>query len=69
MDEKPYQLRGESRKPILMHPGNIKKIDSEYVRNGTASIFCFIQPHAGKIVLVMDNLNTHAIASLYKAFP
>jgi hypothetical protein len=26
-------------------------------------------PHAEKIVLVMDNLNTHKIASLYEAFP
>jgi hypothetical protein len=26
-------------------------------------------PNADKIVLVMDNLNTHAEASLYKAFP
>ena len=26
-------------------------------------------PKAKKIVLVMDNLNTHSIASLYKAFP
>lgn len=26
-------------------------------------------PHAGKIVLVMDNLNTHNISSLYKVFP
>ena len=100
MDEKPYQLLGESREPIPMRPGDTKKIDSEYVRNGTVSIFCFIQPHTGKIfhsveetrtavdwaekirylvdevepdaekiVLVMDNLNTHAIASLYKAFP
>ena len=99
MDEKPYQLLGESREPIPMRPGDIKKIDSEYVRNGTASIFCFIQPHTGKIfhfteetrtavdwaekirylvdevepnaekiVLVMDNLNTHTTASLYKAF-
>jgi hypothetical protein len=25
--------------------------------------------NAEKIILVMDNLNTHAIASLYKAFP
>ena len=25
--------------------------------------------HAEKIVLVMDTLNTHAIASLYQAFP
>jgi transposase len=26
-------------------------------------------PDAEKIVLVMDNLNTHSIASLYEAFP
>lgn len=26
-------------------------------------------PHAEKVVLVMDNLNTHKLASLYQAFP
>ena len=26
-------------------------------------------PHAKKVVLVMDNLNTHTGASLYEAFP
>jgi len=26
-------------------------------------------PHAEKILLVMDNLNTHTLASLYEAFP
>ena len=100
MDEKPYQLLDESRAPLPMKQGDIAKTDSEYIRNGTVSIFCFIQPHTGrivhaveptrtavdwaekikylvdeiepkarKIVLVMDNLNTHNIASLYKAFP
>ena len=100
MDEKPYQILGESREPLPMRPGDIAKTDSEYVRNGTVSIFCFVQPHSGrilhaveptrtavdwaekikylvdeiepdakKLVLVMDNLNTHNIASLYKAFP
>ena len=100
MDEKPYQILDECRKPMPMKPGDIAKIDSEYVRNGTVSIFCFVQPHSGrilhaveptrtavdwaekikylvdeiepnakKIILVMDNLNTHSIASLYKAFP
>ena len=28
-----------------------------------------LEPDAKKIILVMDNLNTHTIASLYKAFP
>ena len=100
MDEKPFQLLGEGREPLPMRPGDIAKYDSDYKRNGTVSIFCFIQPHTGriehaveptrtavdwaekirflvdevepeaeKIVLVMDNLNTHNIASLYKAFP
>lgn len=100
MDEKPYQILGDSREPLPMRPGDTAKIDSEYVRNGTVSVFCFVQPHTGqiihsvdetrtavdwaekvrylvdgiapdaeKIILVMDNLNTHSIASLYKAFP
>lgn len=99
VDEKPYQLLDEAREPLPMRPGDIKKVDSEYKRNGTVSIFCFIKPHTGeirhsveetrtavdfaeklkylvdviepeaeKITLVMDNLNTHSIASLYKAF-
>ena len=95
MDEKPYQLLGEAREPLPARPGNTKKIDSEYVRNGTCSIFVFVEPLGGvrhvsvrehrtafdwaeeikylvdtsypdkqKIILIMDNLNTHAIASL-----
>ena len=100
MDEKPYQLLGESREPLPMRPGDDTKLDAEYKRNGTVSVFCFIQPHTGriihaveptrtavdwaekikylidvvnpsadKIILVCDNLNTHSIASFYKAFP
>jgi hypothetical protein len=99
MDEKPYQLLGEARKPLPMRPGSDLKTDSEYVRNGTCSIFAFVEPLAGnhhceakgqrtavdwahqiahlsdvmypnaeKIILVLDNLNTHAPSSLYKAF-
>lgn len=100
LDEKPYQLLGEAREPLPMRPGNDQKIDSEYVRNGTCSIFAVVEPLAGrhyvsvrehrtaidfaeelcyvadvmypdaeKIILVMDNLNTHKPSSLYKAFP
>lgn len=99
MDEKPYQLLGEERDSWAMRPGDNKKIDSEYVRNGTCSIFAFVEPLSGvhhvsvrehrtaldwaeeirylvdvmypdaeKIILVMDNLNTHKPASLYKRF-
>ncbi len=100
MDEKPYQLLGDAREPLPMRPGGNQKTDSEYVRNGTCSIFVFVEPLGGKhhvsvhehrtavdwaheikylsdvmypdaekIILVMDNLNTHKPASLYKAFP
>ena len=44
MDEKPYQLLGEVREPLPMRPGDSQKIDSEYVRNGTCSIFVFTAP-------------------------
>ena len=100
MDEKPYQLLGEARESWTMRPGDNKKVDSEYVRNGTCSIFAFVEPLGGchhvsvrehrtavdwaeeikylvdekyptaeKIILVMDNLNTHKPSSLYKKYP
>lgn len=99
MYEKPYQLLGEARDSWAMRPGDNKKVDSEYVRNGTCSIFAFVEPLARvhhvsvhehrtaldwaeeirylvdvmypdveKIILVMDNLNTHKPASLHKMF-
>jgi hypothetical protein len=99
MDEKPYQLLGHARDPIPVKPGADLREDSEYVRCGTCSIFCWVEPLAGwrrvdaqprrtmldwagqvkelltvdypgaeLVVLVMDNLNTHGIGSLYEAF-
>lgn len=47
MDEKPYQLLGEARESWAMRPGDDKKIDSEYVREGTCSIFAFVEPLGG----------------------
>jgi hypothetical protein len=82
-----------------MKQGKVEKVDSEYIREGTCSIFIFTEPLAGwryveafphrtkkdwayrvkwildtryadaeKVVLVMDNLNTHVTSSLYEAF-
>jgi hypothetical protein len=99
MDEKPYQLVAHARDPIPAVPGRDRREDSEYVRCGSCSIFCWAEPLAGwrrvdaqprrtridwarqvqqlltvdypgaeTVVLVMDNLNTHGIASLYEAF-
>jgi hypothetical protein len=47
MDEKPYQLLGESRTPIPMKPGKEKREDSEYVRGGHCGIFVFVEPLTG----------------------
>ena len=100
MDEKPYQLLEHVRQPLPIRPGSTEKVDNEYERNGTCSIFIFTEPLGGwreaqalphrtkidwahkvkwllddqypdveKVVLVMDNLNTHTISSLYEAFP
>ena len=99
MDEKPLQLLAEARNKINMTIGQVERIDNEYIRKGTCSIFLFTEPLNGwryasayehrtriewaleikwlltdqyplveKVVLVIDNLNTHNIASLYEAF-
>jgi len=59
MDEKPIQLLDEIRdrilaKPLRLNPdtglpkpGEIEKLDSEYIRRGTASIFIFTEPLGG----------------------
>ena len=99
LDEASKQLIAETRKSIPVEPGRPKRVDAEYRRCGTASVFMMtaplenkrhvrvrqhrtridfaqiirelcdnLYPEAERIVLVMDNLNTHDIASLYEAF-
>jgi hypothetical protein len=99
MDESCKQLVGEVREPIACAPGQPRRVDDEYVRNGVVEIFMEVEPLAGKrhvavterrtkkdwaqqikqmlddryptaikVRLVMDNLNTHKIASLYESF-
>jgi hypothetical protein len=99
IDETTKQLLKETREPVAMREGRPQRVDYEYERNGTASIFMIFAPlegrrealvterhtaidyahalkhvademfpHAEKIVLVQDNLNTHKPASLYQAF-
>ena len=99
MDEKPYQLLGETREPNPMKKGTNARQDGEYIRNGTCCIYLFTEALTGwrhadprdhrtkvdcanqirhlleveyseckKVLLVMDNLNTHSMSSLYEAF-
>lgn len=98
-DETNRQLIAETRPTILVRPGQKKRKDYEYRRNGVVNLFMMFEPlktqrhvkvtdqrtrldfaecirelvdvhypTAEKIVLVMDNLNTHTIGSLYEAF-
>ena len=41
-DETPRQLIGEARVPISAEPGQPARVDYEYVRNGTANVFMFV---------------------------
>ena len=47
MDEKPFQLLNERYERIPAKPGSVEKIDHQYVRCGTCSIFIFTEPLAG----------------------
>lgn len=47
MDEKPLQLLGEKRRGIGCAAGRFTRIDNEYVRKGTCSIFLFCEPLGG----------------------
>jgi hypothetical protein len=47
MDEQPVQLLKETRVPIKATKEHARRVDYEYERNGTASIFMFAEPLAG----------------------
>ena len=98
IDEKPVQLIGDKYERTELAPGKISKKDYEYTRNGSANVFCGVEPlkgryfnkvtnyrkkddfarflndinlkykSASKIVLVMDNLNTHKKESLIHCY-
>jgi hypothetical protein len=47
MDEQPVQLLQETQVPIAATKQHGKRVDDEYERNGTASIFMFAEPLSG----------------------
>ena len=47
MDEQPVQLHKEIRKPIPATKKHPRRVDYEYERCGTASLFMFTEPHLG----------------------
>ncbi|MFZ0632592.1 MAG: IS630 family transposase [Acidobacteriaceae bacterium] len=48
VDEKPVVLHADVRPPRPMRPGRIARRDSEYKREGTANVFCGVEPKAGR---------------------
>jgi hypothetical protein len=46
-DEKSVQLLAASRVPLPMQPGQVKRQDYEYKRQGTRNLFLFVEPQAG----------------------
>ena len=47
MDEQPIQLRKETRVPLAATKKHGPRVDDEYERNGTASIFMCAEPLSG----------------------
>jgi hypothetical protein len=56
LDERPVQLHAFERDGRPMAPGRIARRDYEYVRHGTANIFCIVAPKTGRHL-------THATAN------
>ncbi len=49
LDERPVVLREDSRRAPPMKPGRVARRDYEYVRCGTANVFCIVEPLTGKL--------------------
>lgn len=48
LDERPVVLRDPARPGRTASPGRMARQDYEYVRRGTANIFCIVEPKAGR---------------------
>lgn len=48
LDERPVVLHEDARRGQAMRPGRLARTDYEYVRCGTANIFCIVEPLTGQ---------------------
>jgi transposase len=48
VDEKPVPLLGDTRDPVPMKEGSVKKVDYEYERNGSVNVFVGVEPKIGR---------------------
>jgi len=58
LDETTKQLLKETRQPIPMQPGQPQRVDYEYERNGTASIFMIFAPLEGQREAIVTERHT-----------
>lgn len=62
-DELPYQIVAETRQPIPVRPGRPARVDYEYRRAGTATLFLSFDPDRGwRRVSVTDRRTKRAFA-------
>jgi hypothetical protein len=68
VDESPYPLVSEVRQPVLAAPGRPVRYDDEYRREGTCTLFMFLQPLGGwRHVKVTDRRTAQDVAHCMKA--
>lgn len=67
LDERPVQLLQDSRPSKPLRPGRGIIRDYEYVRCGTANVFCAVEPKAGKhIIKATANRKAAAFAEMMR---
>lgn len=59
-DERPTPLIGETRTPLPAEPGQPKRYDYEYCRNGTVNLFVFVNAHEPWRHVKVTGQRTHA---------
>jgi transposase len=74
LDERPVVLRGSKRTGRPAAPGKTAQTDYEYVRRGTANVFCVVEPKTGKRLTHATRRRTkrdfaRALQRIAKAFP
>ena len=57
-DEKPLVVHGEVREALPVKPSHPQRSDSEYERLGTANLFVFVEPLAGRRALELTEQRT-----------
>ncbi len=58
MDESPKQLIQDGRKTLAMKPGQLARIDYEYIRNGVVNVFMANEPLKGNRLVEVTEFKT-----------